>query len=108
MPSLVTNALSDAVLAAMREATDAEVMPRWRSLTADEVRTKAGPWDLVTDADVLAERRLTASLGALLDIPVVGEEATAADPALAGYRWRRRGVLARGPRGRHPQLCARS
>ncbi len=82
MASLVTHALSDAVLAAMREATDAEVMPRWRSLTADEVRTKAGPWDLVTDADVLAERRLTASLGALLDIPVVGEEATAGDASL--------------------------
>ena len=59
MPSLVTPELSRAVLAAMRVATDAEVMPRWRSLTADDVRTKAGPWDLVTDADVLAERRLT-------------------------------------------------
>ena len=82
MPSLVTHALSDAVLASMRSATDAEVMPRWRSLTADEVRTKAGPWDLVTDADVLAERRLTADLSALLDIPVVGEEATAADASL--------------------------
>jgi fructose-1,6-bisphosphatase/inositol monophosphatase family enzyme len=75
MPVAVTQALSDAVLASMREATDAEVMPRWRSLSSDEVRTKAGPWDLVTDADVLAERRLTASLTELLDIPVVGEDA---------------------------------
>jgi len=80
--SLVTKALSDAVLAAMREATDAEVMPRWRSLSSDDIRTKAGPWDLVTDADVLAERRLTSALTALLDIPVVGEEATAADSSL--------------------------
>jgi len=79
---LVTQALSDAVLAAIREATDAEVMPRWRSLSSDDIRTKAGPWDLVTDADVLAERRLTASLTSLLDIPVVGEEATAASPEL--------------------------
>lgn len=79
---LVTQALSDAVLAAMREATDAEVMPRWRDLSEHDIRTKAGPWDLVTDADVLAERRLTASLTALLDIPVVGEEATAADSTL--------------------------
>jgi fructose-1,6-bisphosphatase/inositol monophosphatase family enzyme len=78
----VTQAMSDAVLAAMREATDAEVMPRWRSLSSDDVRTKAGPWDLVTDADVLAERQITASLTALLDVPVVGEEATAANPAL--------------------------
>ncbi len=82
MPSLVTQELSNAVLAAMRVATDAEVMPRWRSLTADDVRTKAGPWDLVTDADVLAEVRLTASLTALLDVPVVGEEATASTPGL--------------------------
>jgi fructose-1,6-bisphosphatase/inositol monophosphatase family enzyme len=80
----VTQALSDAVLAAMREATDAEVMPRWRSLSADDIRTKSGPWDLVTDADVLAERRITASLAQLIDIPVVGEEATAAHPALVG------------------------
>ena len=82
MPSLVTHELSDAVLASMRSATDAEVMPRWRSLTADEVRTKAGPWDLVTDADVLAERRLTADLTAMLDIPVIGEEATAGNASL--------------------------
>ena len=82
MPSLVTSELSRAVLAAMRVATDAEVMPRWRSLTADDVRTKAGPWDLVTDADVLAERRLTVALGGLLDVPVVGEEATAGDASL--------------------------
>jgi len=66
----------------MYEAAEAEVMPRWRALTADDIRTKAGPWDLVTDADVLAERRLTVSLSALLDVPVVGEEATAADPAV--------------------------
>ena len=66
----------------MNEATEAEVMPRWRSLSADDVRTKAGPWDLVTDADVLAERRITASLLSLIDVPVVGEEATAGNPAL--------------------------
>ena len=57
-------------------------MPRWRSLSADDIRTKAGPWDLVTDADVLAERRITASLLSLIDVPVVGEEATAGNPAL--------------------------
>ena len=80
--SLVTKALSDAVLTAMRAATDAEVMPRWRSLSSDDIRTKAGPWDLVTDADVLAERRLTDALTSLIDIPVVGEEATSVNPSL--------------------------
>jgi fructose-1,6-bisphosphatase/inositol monophosphatase family enzyme len=81
MTIAVTTSLSDAVLASMYDAAEAEILPRWRSLTADDIRTKAGPWDLVTDADVLAERRITADLKALLDIPVVGEEATAADPS---------------------------
>lgn len=78
----ITADLSKAVIAAMNEATDAEVMPRWRALEAHDVRTKEAEWDLVTDADVEAERRLTVSLRQLVDVPVVGEEATAADPAL--------------------------
>jgi fructose-1,6-bisphosphatase/inositol monophosphatase family enzyme len=83
MPPIdVTDDLHAAVLAAMKEATDTEVMPRWRALTAGEVRTKSAEWDVVTDADVLAERRLTLALRTLLDIPVVGEEATAAQPDL--------------------------
>ncbi len=82
MAPTVTPALSDAVLAAMDQAAQAEILPRWRALTADEIRTKSAEWDLVTDADVLAEQRLTVALHALLDVPVVGEEATAADPSL--------------------------
>lgn len=74
--------LTTAVLTAMKAATDAEVMPRWRALTQDEVRTKSAEWDLVTDADVEAERRLTVALRDLVDVPVVGEEATAASPEL--------------------------
>jgi fructose-1,6-bisphosphatase/inositol monophosphatase family enzyme len=66
----------------MTRAADAEIMPRWRSLTAAEIRTKSHEWDLVTDADVEAEKLLTAALRDLLDITVVGEEATAANPAL--------------------------
>ena len=83
MPAFdVTDELHAAVLEAMQTATDAEVMPRWRSLAEGEVRTKSAEWDVVTDADVLAEKRLTLALRTLIDIPVVGEEATAADPAL--------------------------
>ncbi len=78
----MTEDLSKAVLAAMAHAADAEILPRWRSLAADEIRTKAHEWDLVTDADVEAERMLTAALRDLLDITVVGEEATAANPSL--------------------------
>jgi fructose-1,6-bisphosphatase/inositol monophosphatase family enzyme len=78
----VTDELHAAVLVAMQNATDAEVMPRWRSLAEGEVRTKSAEWDVVTDADVLAEKRLTLALRTLIDIPVVGEEATAAEPGL--------------------------
>ena len=74
-PQTVTEELSDAVLTAMADAAAAEIMPRWRSLKASEIRTKSAEWDLVTDADVNAEIMLTAALRQLIDIPVVGEEA---------------------------------
>ncbi|MFF7648017.1 inositol monophosphatase family protein [Streptomyces canus] len=67
---------------AVRKAAAAEVMPRFRRLAAHEVDQKAGPHDLVTDADRLAERYLTEVLGALLPgSVVVGEEAVDANPA---------------------------
>ncbi|WP_291380358.1 inositol monophosphatase family protein [Demequina sp.] len=78
----ITADLSLAVIAAMTRAADAEIMPRWRSLAAAEIRTKSHEWDLVTDADVEAERLLTVALRDLLDVTVVGEEATAANPSL--------------------------
>lgn len=67
---------------AVRKAAAAEIMPRFRQLAAHEVDQKAGPHDLVTDADRLAEKYLTEVLGALLPgSVVVGEEAVDADPA---------------------------
>lgn len=78
----ITPELSRAVLAAMKEATDAEVMPRWRSLEDAEIRTKTAEWDLVTDADEGAERLLTVALRELVDVPVVGEEATSKNASL--------------------------
>ncbi|MDF3148985.1 MULTISPECIES: inositol monophosphatase family protein [unclassified Streptomyces] len=67
---------------AVRKAAAAEIMPRFRQLSAHEVDQKAGPHDLVTDADRLAEQYLTEALGALLPgSVVVGEEAVHADPA---------------------------
>ena len=67
---------------AVRAAAAAEIMPRFRRLAAHEVDQKAGPHDLVTDADRLAEQYLTETLGALLPGSlVVGEEAVHANPA---------------------------
>ncbi len=69
----------------LRAASRAEILPRFRRLGADAVRSKTGPLDLVTDADEAAERVITAGLHKLFPgCVVVGEEATAADPALLG------------------------
>ncbi|MCV2395504.1 inositol monophosphatase [Actinotalea sp. M2MS4P-6] len=58
------------------------VLPRFRDLSEDDVSAK-GPGDLVTVVDTAAEDAITAGLTAIApDVPVVGEEATAADPAL--------------------------
>ncbi|MEU7057808.1 inositol monophosphatase family protein [Streptomyces sp. NPDC046197] len=68
---------------AVRKAAAAEIMPRFCRLADHEVDQKSGPHDLVTDADRLAERYLTDTLGALLPgSVVVGEEAVHADPAV--------------------------
>jgi fructose-1,6-bisphosphatase/inositol monophosphatase family enzyme len=72
----------DAVTALIEDVAASTVLPRWRSLAEGEVDEK-GPGDLVTVADREAEALLTRGLTALLpDVPVVGEEATAADPSL--------------------------
>lgn len=70
---------TDAVTEAIRAVTDAEIMPRFRSLADDEIIEKR-PGDVVTVADRLAEQALTAIFrqqdpGCL----VVGEEGVYAD-----------------------------
>lgn len=69
----------------LSEAARREIMPRFRKLAAGEVREKAAPGDLVTEADEAAERFIFAELerafpGALL----VGEEAATRDPTVLG------------------------
>ncbi len=67
----------------LRAAARIEIMPRFRRLDLAAVRTKSGPLDLVTDADVAAEAIITKGLQRLHPgCLVVGEEACAADPAL--------------------------
>lgn len=71
-----------AVSALMRTVADAVVMPRFRNLAADEVLEKT-PGELVTIADREAEARLTEGLAAIdTEAAIVGEEASAANPAL--------------------------
>lgn len=70
----------DAVAALMRQVAAAEILPRFRKLAPGDVRQKDHPNDLVTVADVAAERALGAGLTALVpESRVVGEEAAAHD-----------------------------
>lgn len=72
----------DAVSAAIRDAAEASVVPRFRQLAASAI-TEKSPGDWVTDADHECEELLTAALGTIEPgVPVVGEEAAASDPAL--------------------------
>jgi fructose-1,6-bisphosphatase/inositol monophosphatase family enzyme len=70
-----------AVLAILVEVAQSEILPRFRTLGQDAVRAKSHAHDLVTDADVEAERVLTGRLADLLPGSlVVGEEAVHARP----------------------------
>lgn len=67
----------------LAEAAIQEIMPRFRRLGEGDIREKTSPADLVTEADVNAERLITAQLkqrfpGAV----IVGEEACSDDPRL--------------------------
>lgn len=72
----------DQVAAVIREATTTLIAPRFRTLQASEIEEKA-PGEAVTIADREAEAFITTRLQAILPgVPVVGEEAVAADPHL--------------------------
>ncbi|WP_217370812.1 inositol monophosphatase family protein [Nonomuraea antri] len=73
----------DDVTDILREAAHTVVLPRFRDLTAGEVSEKS-PGEVVTVVDREAEELITRRLRGLLDVPVVGEEAVAADPGLVG------------------------
>ena len=76
LPSFAT------VDAIIREVAADEIMPRFRELAAHEI-TEKNPGDIVTAADIAAEARLTAALGALVPgSAVVGEEAAEDDPGI--------------------------
>ena len=69
----------------LRDAAQAEILPRFRRLEPGTVKTKSNPTDLVTEADTEAEwfiKRVVEQRwpGTL----VVGEESVAADPQLLG------------------------
>ncbi|MWD27971.1 inositol monophosphatase [Aquicoccus sp. SCR17] len=72
-----------ALIAIVREVAAAEIMPRFQRLESGQVDEKSGPHDLVTEADLAAEKAITTAIRARFpEALIVGEEAVAADPAL--------------------------
>lgn len=65
----------------IREAAEAEILPRFKNLRASQIREKK-PNQLVTEADVEAEKVLARRLTQLLPASVVGEESVDAEPHL--------------------------
>lgn len=79
----VSDELLLALMEDMRDAAQAEILPRFRAITADVVRAKTAADDLVTDADLAAERVLGQRLDRRLPgIVIVGEEAVSDDAAI--------------------------
>ena len=72
----------ESVIEIIRDAAAAVIMPRFRKLADTDVFEKA-PGDIVTAADIEAEKRLAEALVAVVPRSVaVGEEAAFADPGL--------------------------
>lgn len=81
----MTFTLSDALRIGeiLSQAARTEIMPRFGTLVAGAVREKSSRFDVVTDADEVAERAISVALAtAYPGAVVVGEEAAAGAPAL--------------------------
>ncbi|MEM9909473.1 MAG: inositol monophosphatase [Pseudomonadota bacterium] len=72
-----------AILNLVRRTAKNEILPRFQRLAPGDTTTKTDADDLVTEADKAAEKMLTRGLNMHFPgVPVIGEEAVAADPAL--------------------------
>lgn len=65
----------------IREAAETEILPRFKNLQALQIREKK-PNQLVTEADIEAEKLLSRRLRDVLPGSIVGEEGVEADPHL--------------------------
>lgn len=74
---------SERVIQIMREVAAGEIMPRFQCLEASDITAKRNASDLVTTADLEAERCLTAALTALSPgSEVIGEEGAENNPTM--------------------------
>jgi len=88
---MTPDALHEAMHALLRDVTQRAILPYYQKLAAHEVIAKAAD-DVVTVADNLAEEMLAEGLAKIIPgLPLVGEEAAHADPAvqdrLSGDCW---------------------
>lgn len=83
-------ALHEAMHTLLRDVSARVILPYYQKLAEHEVTAKAAD-DVVTVADNLSEEMLAEGLARFADLPVVGEEASHADPAvqdrLSGDCW---------------------
>ncbi|WP_375450740.1 inositol monophosphatase family protein [uncultured Devosia sp.] len=80
---IIGDDLLQALMDDMALTAQTEILPRFNAIAADAVRTKTSPDDLVTDADIGAERLLGTLLADRLgDLAIVGEEAVSNDAAI--------------------------
>ena len=78
----VTDDVIERVSTLIEQVANDEIVPRFRRLVGDSIRTKEGG-EVVTDADLAAEKALAVGLRQIIPRSlVVGEEAASADPTL--------------------------
>jgi fructose-1,6-bisphosphatase/inositol monophosphatase family enzyme len=90
-------------------AARTEIMPRFRRLTATQVREKSSQYDLVTDADEKAEAVIACRLKAAFpDAIVIGEEGAHRGPRCCKRspppNWPSLSIRSTGP-GTSPPTC---
>jgi len=73
----------DGLTEIVRDAARVEIVPRFRALDRADIASKSSDFDLVTAADIGAERQIMAALREIYpQALVVGEEAVSVDPAV--------------------------
>nr|WP_239090177.1 inositol monophosphatase [Marinomonas ostreistagni] len=79
----MTRDQKNSLIEIVRNVAKQEILPRFRDLSSDNISTKSGFDDLVTVADLAAEKAMTEAFSVLLpDALIVGEESVAADASV--------------------------
>lgn len=74
----------DVVSDIVKEVGQKIILPLWKKLEPEQIKQKSNPSDIVTEADILAEQKLSSSFKALIPGSMIfGEEACSADPKVA-------------------------